>query len=330
MPANSKSDSSHYVEGILNGNRAILAKSITLAESNSDKHINTAQEVLNSILPNTGKSIRIGITGTPGVGKSTLIESLGTHLCNHGYKVAVLAVDPSSSLSKGSILGDKTRMEELARNENAFIRPSPSGTNLGGVARKTRESMLMCEAAGFDVILIETVGVGQSEVTVRSMCDFYLLMLLPGSGDELQGIKKGSVELADAIVINKAEGTQLNFAKLTKRSYENALHLLQNPTDGWQSKVFMSSAINNEGIIEIWDTIQLFEEITKRNGYFYKRRSNQLIEWMDKLLDDEIKKLFFKNKKTNALYEKLKNDVLNNNTTPLTAVRSIISGLYSK
>ena len=234
-----------YVNGILKHDRTILARTITLIESNSPKHISLAQEVIKRLLPHTGESIRIGITGVPGAGKSTFIESFGNYLIEKNFKVAVLAIDPSSSITKGSVLGDKTRMETLSRNENCFIRPSPSSGILGGVTRKTRETTLICEAAGFDVILIETVGVGQNEITVRSMVDFFLLMKIAGAGDELQGIKKGVIELADAIFINKADGDNKLRADIAREEFSRALHYLKSPTDGWTPKVITGSAINN-------------------------------------------------------------------------------------
>jgi LAO/AO transport system kinase len=240
-----------YTNGILSKDIVMLSKAITLIESNANTYITQAQEVLRSILPNSGKSVRIGISGPPGAGKSTTIESLGCYLSKQGLKVAVLAIDPSSTLTKGSILGDKTRMELLSREPNAYIRPSPSAGTLGGVARKTRETILLCEAAGFDVILIETVGVGQSEITVRSMVDFFLLVLIPGSGDELQGIKKGVVEISDMIAVNKCDGDNVQFANLTCASYQHAVGMLSSATDGWKTIVKTFSALNHKGIEDI-------------------------------------------------------------------------------
>jgi LAO/AO transport system kinase len=263
-----------YVNGILDKNITVLSKAITLIESNSQTHIELAQQVLQKILPHSGKSVRVGISGPPGAGKSTTIEALGYYLCKQGLKVAVLAIDPSSTLTKGSILGDKTRMELLSREENAYIRPSPSAGTLGGVARKTRETILACEAAGYNVILIETVGVGQSEITVRSMVDFFLLVLIPGSGDELQGIKKGVVEISDMIAINKADGDNIPYANLTKSAYQQAIGMLQSATDGWKTLVKTFSALEQKGIADIWTDINSFVDLTKLNGAFDKRRQS--------------------------------------------------------
>ncbi|MGZ4160442.1 MAG: methylmalonyl Co-A mutase-associated GTPase MeaB [Neobacillus sp.] len=282
-----------YVRGVLEGNRTILAQTITLIESNSPAHMIMAQNVLIRLLPKTGRSIRIGITGVPGAGKSTLIESLGSMLCNYGHRVAVLAVDPSSTITRGSILGDKTRMDSLSRNPNAFIRPSASGGTLGGIARKTRESILLCEAACYDVILVETVGVGQSEVTVRSMVDFFLLVMLTGAGDELQGIKKGGMELADAIVVNKADGDNKMKALAAKAEYNQILHFLQPSTSGWISEAYACSALEEEGIEEIWSVIKAFQENTISSGFFHDRRKKQRLAWMYSMVHEHLKSSFF-------------------------------------
>lgn len=312
-------------DGIINDNRTILAKAITLIESNSPQHIDKAQNLLKRILPLSGNSIRIGITGSPGVGKSTLIESLGNYLCELGYKVAVLAIDPSSSRSKGSILGDKTRMETLSRQKNAFIRPSASGGTLGGVASKTREAMLVCEASGFNIILIETVGVGQSEITVRSMVDFYMLMILPEGGDELQGIKKGVVELADLLIINKADGTNLNKAKITQKAYSDALHYILPATEKWSSKSILCSAINQEGIVEIWDTIQEFETFSRKSGILQKRRNRQLLKWVYSLIEEKILNDFYQNENIKKLKPEIEQSVLEGTMTPTLAVNKLLS-----
>lgn len=275
-------------EGIKAGNRTMLSRAITLVESNSAKHFEQAQELLTKLLPVSGSSIRIGITGVPGAGKSTLIESFGLHLIEHGKKVAVLAIDPSSTISKGSILGDKTRMEQLSRHEMSFIRPSPSSGKLGGVARKTRESIVLCEAAGFDVILIETVGVGQSETTVRSMVDFFLLMQIAGAGDELQGIKKGIIELADLIVVNKADQDNIQRAQLAVREYNNALHYIRHASKNWQTKAITCSAITGDGISDIWEIVQQFCQATRSTGSFQARRKAQTLEWFDALITEAV------------------------------------------
>lgn len=315
-------------EGIRRSDRVLLSKAITLIESNLDTHRDIAQKLLKSILPYSGNSIRIGITGPPGAGKSTFIEALGTYLCRNGSKVAVLAIDPSSTISRGAILGDKTRMEELSAEPNAFIRPSPSGGTLGGVARKTRETIIACEAAGYDVILIETIGVGQSEVTVRSMVDCFVLLLLPGSGDELQGIKKGVVELADILVVNKAEGRYAERAKLTQVAYLNAVQLLSPATDGWKTKVFTCSALNKSGISEIWSCVNEFMINVKSSNYFELRRKNQALDWIYSLIEEEIKSRFYNNKTIKAIRPEIENDVLSGNLTPTQAVTQLLNIYY--
>ncbi len=257
-----------YVDGVLSGNRTILARAITLVESNAERHQETAQEMLTRLLPYSGETIRIGITGVPGAGKSSTIETLGLRLCEMGHRLAVLAVDPSSSVTGGSILGDKTRMELLSRNKNAFIRPSPSGGVLGGVARKSRETMIVCEAAGFDVIIVETVGVGQSEITVRSMVDLFLLLQIAGAGDELQGIKKGVMERSDLIVVNKADGDNLLRANAARADYERILHYLQPSTEGWKTQALTCSAYTGDGIGELWGVIEEFRTATTASGAF--------------------------------------------------------------
>ncbi|WP_285768966.1 methylmalonyl Co-A mutase-associated GTPase MeaB [Peribacillus sp. SI8-4] len=308
-------------KGILSGDRARLAKGITLIESNASHHFNHAQELLHSVLPHTGRSIRIGISGVPGAGKSTFIETFGTYLCERGHKVAVLAVDPSSSINGGSILGDKTRMEELARNPRAFIRPSPSEGTLGGVHRKTRETMLLCEAAGFDVILIETVGVGQSEAMVRSMVDFFMLLVLTGAGDELQGMKKGIMELVDGIVVNKADGDNLPLAIRTKSEYSRMLHFLQPATKGWAGKAYTCSALTGKGIPELWGVLTDFSETTKKSGVFQERRRMQAKEWLYSLMDHQLKMMFYKNEAIKELLPNLENQVMSGNKTVTAAVK---------
>ena len=311
-------------EGICAGNRMVLAKAITLFESNSPKHSLKAQELLKLLMPHTGNSIRIGITGAPGAGKSTFIESFGSYLCRLGHKIAVLAIDPSSIRSKGSILGDKTRMETLSQMQNAFIRPSPSGGILGGVARKTRETILACEAAGFNVIIIETIGSGQSEITVRSMVDFFILVLLPGEGDELQGIKKGTVELADCLIINKADSDNDPRAMATRESYRSAVHYILPATEGWQTRVVLASALNHKGIDSIWTLIREFEENVKQSGEFFARRKRQLLEWMQSMLEEELLNRFYGKSEIVDCMPKIKNKLLNGEITPTNAVRELI------
>lgn len=312
-------------KGILEGNTTILSKAITLVESNAPKHIELTQSLLKKILPYSGNSIRIGITGPPGAGKSTFIESLGNFLTDNNQNVAVLAIDPSSTITGGSILGDKTRMEILSRKENAFIRPSPSGGTLGGVAKKTKETILLCEAAGYNIILIETIGVGQSEITVRSLVDLFLLILLPGSGDELQGIKKGVVELSDLLFVNKCDGEFTDRANITKANYSSALRLLQSPTDGWKPKLLTGSAITNKGIEKVWSTINEFMINTKSSGVFDKRRNEQNITWIYTLLNEYINNKYFANKKFKHDKIEVENELLKNKITPTEAVDKLIN-----
>ena len=318
-----------YKEGILSRNKTILARAITLIESNAEKHFDLAQELIKEVLPYTGKSVRIGITGMPGAGKSTFIETFGLFLIDNNKTPAILAIDPSSTVSRGSILGDKTRMENLSRHEKAFIRPSPSAGNLGGVARKTKETLLLCEAAGYDVILIETVGVGQNEVTVRSMVDFFLLVLISGAGDELQGIKKGVIELADAILINKADGDNIIQAEAAMSQYNNALHYLANATPGWKTQAYTCSAIENKGIENIWAVINEFVNYTKNTKIFEDRRLVQTKSWFDSLLNEEILYRFYNNEKVTTALNKVVSQIMNNEITPVVGVKKIIS-LFNK
>ncbi|MAT59929.1 MAG: methylmalonyl Co-A mutase-associated GTPase MeaB [Ignavibacteriae bacterium] len=312
------------VEGVLSNNRTMVAKTITLIESNSEKHHQKANEILARLIDHSGNSIRIGITGVPGAGKSTLIEALGLYLIEKGHKVAVLAVDPSSTITKGSILGDKTRMEKLSKEENAFIRPSPSSGTLGGVTRKTRETITVCEAAGFDVILIETVGVGQSEVTVRSMVDFFMLINIAGAGDELQGIKKGVIELSDALIINKADGDNETRANIAKADFTNALHYLKPATKGWQTKAFTCSAISGKGINELWKVISKFVQLTKTNGVFEERRKDQLIEWTFSMIENELKRKFYDDNEVKNMIPEFKSEILKGNLLPTKAAEELL------
>ena len=310
--------------GIRNGDTTVLARAITLVESTHPDHLQKSYEIIENCLSDATDSIRIGITGVPGVGKSTFIEVFGTAITAMGKKVAVLAVDPTSSFSKGSILGDKTRMPMLANDENAFIRPSPSGDSLGGVARKTRESVILCEAAGFDVILIETVGVGQSETAVHSMVDFFLLLKLAGAGDELQGIKRGIMEMADSVVINKAEGANLKRALRAKTDFERALHLYPPKENGWTPKVLTCSAIENTGISEIWDMIQSYIETTRKNSAFNSHRKEQNKYWFLQTVNDLLSLNFYKDTHIKARLRSLTTKVEENRISPFRAAEELL------
>lgn len=301
---------SEYVESILRGDRVVLSQAITLIESTKTAHQDLAQQIIEQCLPHAGKSVRIGITGTPGVGKSTFIEAFGTHITEGGSQVAVLAIDPSSQMSRGSILGDKTRMFHLSTNERAFIRPSPAGDSLGGVARKTRESIVLCEAAGFDVIIVETVGVGQSETAVHSMTDFFLLLLLPGAGDELQGIKRGIVEMADLIAVNKADGDRANLAKQARAFYNNALHLLPMKESRWTPQALTCSAVSKLGIPDIWNLITEYQQFTKENHFFYEHRKAQSRYWLTESIESALHNLFYKDPSVSASFQSIEQAVL--------------------
>jgi LAO/AO transport system kinase len=319
-----------YLEGILSGNRTRLARAITLIESNSASHFAQAQEVLKAILPKTGGSIRIGITGVPGAGKSTFIEAFGSYLTGQGNRVAVMAVDPSSTVTGGSILGDKTRMERLATDPLAFIRPSPSGGTLGGVARKTRETLLVFEAAGYDVVLVETVGVGQSETTVRSMVDFFLLVLVPGAGDELQGIKKGVVELADAILINKADGANIIPAQAARADYERALHYLQPATKGWRTIALTASALTADGIPQVWESIQDFVTSTKSSGVFKKRRQIQERDWVRAIVEGHLMEQFYSNPSVQQILPVMDHAVMSGEIAATAAAQRLLEAFDAK
>ncbi len=313
-----------YVEGILKGNISILSQAVTLIESSRIDHQILAQEIIEKCLPYSGNSVRIGITGVPGAGKSTSIDVFGTHLIKQNHKVAVLAIDPSSEVTKGSILGDKTRMEKLSIEKDAFIRPSPSAGSLGGVARKTRETIILCEAAGFDRIIIETVGVGQSETAVHSMVDFFLLIQLAGTGDELQGIKRGIMEMADGIVINKADGSNIEKAKLAQSHFRNALHLFPLPESGWKPEVLTYSGYYEIGIPEIWDMIDKYIDFVTKNGYFDYRRNEQSKYWMYETINDRLKSNFYNNDIIQSQLKVLEQDVLNSRISSFSAATKIL------
>ncbi|MDJ0879481.1 MAG: methylmalonyl Co-A mutase-associated GTPase MeaB [Halieaceae bacterium] len=308
------------------GNRRALAKAITVVESSRDDDRERAQHILEQCLPHTGNSIRVGITGIPGVGKSTFIEAFGLHLLEQGKRVAVLAVDPSSPIAGGSILGDKTRMEELSRRQDAFIRPSPASGALGGVAQKTRETMLLCEAAGYDVILVETVGVGQSEYQVAGMVDFFMVLMLPNAGDELQGIKKGIMELADALVINKADGDSLNLAQQTQRHYKAAMGLLRHAAY-WEPRVTTCSSIEGSGIADVWSMIAEFEQASRDAGAFSARRDHQARDWMHQLIGEMLKARLRNNPEAQRLLPELEERVLARELTPYTAACQVLDCL---
>lgn len=312
-------------KGIFSGNLTALSRGITLVESQNNKHIQKASKLIKACLPKSGNSIRIGITGVPGVGKSTFIEALGELVTNLGKKVAVLAIDPSSSISKGSILGDKTRMESLVKNKLAFIRPSASSGSLGGVAQRTRETIALCEAAGYEIILIETVGVGQSEIAVHSMVDFFLLLKLSGAGDELQGIKRGIIEMSDAIVINKADGNNIKKAKTAQNEFRNALHLYPIKDSGWRPKVLLCSALENEGVDLIWKQIISYVMETKKSGYFQQNRVSQNKYWLMQTIEDRLKNNFYN--RTDIKEElKIQLELLNENkVSPFTAANYLLS-----
>ncbi len=304
------------VEGIFAGSTKVLGQAITLLESTNPQHIEIATDVVNKCLPKSGKSIRIGITGVPGVGKSTFIESFGSYLTDQGIKTAVLAIDPSSNVNKGSILGDKTRMENLSKNPLAFIRPSPSSGALGGVANATRESILLCESAGFEVIIVETVGVGQSEYLVKEMVDFFLLLMLSGAGDEIQGIKRGIMEMADALFVNKADGTNELFSQKAAQSYKNVLHLFTAREDNWIPETGTCSAIYNTGIKNVWDIILKFKAQQTTNGWLAKRRKNQSETWLLEQVNSELKNLFLQNNEVQKNMTEITEQVVSGKITP--------------
>jgi len=322
-------DDQYYIDGVLARDKRIVAKTITLIESSLSAHQQVARRIINRLLPETGRAVRLGISGVPGAGKSTFIESLGTQLTGSGHRVAVLAVDPSSKRSGGSVLADKTRMEKLSVAKNAFIRPSPSGGTLGGVARKTRETMLVCEAAGYDVIIVETVGVGQSETTVASMVDFFLLLMIAGAGDELQGIKKGVLEVADAIAVNKADGDNVERAERARKQYENALHYLIPTSPVWTPRVMTCSSLEGRsaGIMDIWDTVLTHRERFSTSGALEGKRRQQSLDWMWSLLEEGLKERFFHNPKIVDRLPRIKRDVENGEISPTAAADELLFSL---
>ena len=319
-----------YVEGILRGDLRLLSQAVTLIESNLQSDQVIAQQVIEKCLPYAGNSIRLGITGVPGAGKSTFIEAIGTRLCQMGKKLAVLAIDPSSERSKGSILGDKTRMNQLSVESNAFIRPSPSAGSLGGVARKTRETIVLCEAAGFDTIIVETVGVGQSETAAHSMVDFFLLLQVTGTGDELQGIKRGIMEMADGIVINKADGDNIERAKLAQTQFRNALHLFPLPPSGWTPEVLTYSGYFELGIPEVWEMIDRYFDFVKANGYFAQKRREQDKYWMIETINERLKSNFYNDPEIESLLQSKEELVLNNRQSSFIAAQDVLNYYFDK
>lgn len=317
------------VEGILRGDVTMLSRAVTLVESLSDSHQAIAQEVIEKCLPHSGNSRRIGITGVPGAGKSTSIDVFGLHVLRQGGKLAVLAIDPSSERTKGSILGDKTRMEKLAVHPDAFIRPSPSAGSLGGVARKTRETIVLCEAAGYNNIFVETVGVGQSETAVHSMVDFFLLIQLAGTGDELQGIKRGIMEMADGIVINKADGDNIDRARLAQAQFRSALHLFPPTTSGWKPEVLTYSGYYELGIPEIWEMIDRYFEYVKSNGYFEQKRQQQARYWMYETIDSRLRSHFYRNPKIEGMLAEAEQKVLANQLSSFIAARNVLDSYFN-
>lgn len=311
-------------EEISKGSRLHLSKAITLLESRAEQDQRAGQELLRKLLPNTGQSIRIGVTGVPGAGKSTFIEAFGLQLAQAGHKVAVLAIDPSSTVTGGSILGDKTRMEALAKHPNAFIRPSPSSGTLGGVHKKTRETMLLCEAAGYDIILIETVGVGQSETVVRGMVDFFMLLVLTGAGDELQGMKKGIMELADCMIIHKADGENFKLAKKTVREYRQLLHFLQPATPGWTTTALPVSSLERTGFETVWETINAFRKEMEANGFWHERRQSQTKDWFHSMIRDRLIDSFYSQQGKKELVADIEKQLLTGGMTVASAVDCIL------
>ena len=328
--ARRKLSASDYVEGILKGNTSVLGQAVTLVESTNPEHQAVAQEVIEKCLPYSGHSIRIGISGVPGAGKSTSIDEFGIHVLERtGGRLAVLAIDPSSEKTKGSILGDKTRMEKLSVHPDSFIRPSPSAGSLGGVARKTRETIILCEAAGFDKIFVETVGVGQSETACHSMVDFFLLIQLAGTGDELQGIKRGIMEMADGIVINKCDGENVDACHLAARQFQNALHLFPMPESGWVPKVLCYSGFYGFGIKEVWDMIYAYMDFVRHNGYFDCRRAEQAKYWMYESVNEQLLGGFYHNPTIAGLLSRAEKSVLDGQKTSFIAAKQLLDTYFA-
>ena len=323
-------DPQKYIDGVLEGNRRILAKTITLIESSLESHRQMSRRILEKLLPHSGGAVRLGITGVPGVGKSTFIESFGLYLVEQGHRIAVLAVDPSSTRSGGSVMADKTRMEKLSVHPEAYIRPSPSGGALGGVAFKTRETMLVCEAAGFDVIIVETVGVGQSEITVASMVDFFLVLMLAGAGDELQGIKKGVLEIADAIAVNKADGDNVQKAEQAKKAYEYAFNLLTPVSKLWSPPVLTCSAKKMTGIRKIWETVLDHRKRFIDAGELHLKRKQQSLAWMWSLVEEGLKERFHKNPEVKKNLHKISKNVEDGTMAPTIAAEELLSCLHNE
>ncbi|MFI3261549.1 MAG: methylmalonyl Co-A mutase-associated GTPase MeaB [Rikenellaceae bacterium] len=313
-----------YIKGITSGDITILSRAITLIESILPSDYDLSQEIIEKCLPYSGNSVRVGITGVPGAGKSTFIEAIGTKVTNMGHKLAVLAIDPSSEKSGGSILGDKTRMETLIQNKNAFIRPSPTAGSLGGVARKTRETIILCEAAGFDVIFIETVGVGQSETSVHSMVDLFLMLQIAGAGDELQGIKRGIMEMADMIGVTKSDGENVHRASLAKAHFKNALNLFPMPKSGWKPRVYTCSSIEGTGLLELWSGIEDFMNFTKDNGYFESHRAQQSKYWMYETINESLRTNFYRNQDVASKIKDFESRVVGNQVSPFVAAKELL------
>lgn len=320
--------SEFYINGIINGDIAILSRAITLVESSRESHQVLAHQIIDGVIHKTGNSFRLGITGVPGVGKSTFIESFGKEVIKNGHKLAVLAIDPSSTKSKGSILGDKTRMEELSAAKNVFIRPSPSSGTLGGITRATYETLLLCEAAGFDFIIIETVGVGQSEVAVSKITDFFLLLMLAGAGDELQGIKRGIMEMADALVITKADGTNLHKAKSARAEYAHAMHLLQAPESGWTARTLICSALDNYGIDAVYKAIVEYKQFVTTNNYFFEKRKSQQFELFLDAIDDQLKQRFYSNEDIRNAIETIKEKSADQGIQPFALAKHLLDDFF--